>query len=178
MKKVFALILTLALVATLAVVSFAAEKTTLDADKTYETKDLIIDVTALTENRDAVYSVDVEWTDLTFKYTEGAENAWDPETHEYVIVGAQWTDTEASVKVTNHSNRPVNATVSVSDEEDGYAVTVNDLESDTKLLAAGEIGKPQQAANETFALDLVTDAVPTDGLVAAKVTVAFAEVND
>lgn len=58
-----------------------------------------------------LYSVDVIWTDVYFKYTAKGQ-AWNPGTHSYE--GSEdsfWADNSASVKITNHSNSEVKITV-------------------------------------------------------------------
>ncbi len=58
---------------------------------------------------EAVYSVDITWTDLTFNYSAG-EAQWDPEAHDYssdVISNAGWVDSSGSITVTNHSNAKI-----------------------------------------------------------------------
>ena len=70
-----------------------------------------------------VYSVDIAWTDMSFTYTGAGEGTWDPETHQYEGgTEASWTDSNASVTVTNHSNAAVKATASYQ-AETGYEST-------------------------------------------------------
>lgn len=54
---------------------------------------------------DAVYSVDVVWTDITFTYNAGSVQ-WNPEDHEYNSVdgAAGWSDSTGEIIVTNHSD--------------------------------------------------------------------------
>ena len=70
-----------------------------------------------------VYSVDIAWTDMNFTYTGAGEGTWNPETHQYEGgTEASWTDSNASVTVTNHSNAAVKATASYQ-AETGYEST-------------------------------------------------------
>ena len=59
-----------------------------------------------------VYAVDIEWESMEFEYTS-AGTTWDPEKHEYVTTTeASWTERGNGVTVTNHSNKPITATLS------------------------------------------------------------------
>ena len=75
-----------------------------------------------------VYSVDVVWTDVCFKYTPGSQT-WDPSTHTYITTGeSKWDDNSASVTVANHSNTSIGVKVDFeqSSPQNGSAtVTVN-----------------------------------------------------
>lgn len=119
MKKVFAILLAAALVATLSVVAFAD----LPAD---EEKTLTVDFADMTATS-TVYSVDVEWdSDLEFNYYAGQQGAWNPEDHDYATTTqAGWTDDEVAVVVTNHSNAAISAKLDVVDanEEDDVIFT-------------------------------------------------------
>ena len=123
MKKVFTLLLSLALIATLSVASFAATATSVPSS---EGKDLNVGYTAQTA-ASTVYSVDILWEDdLAFDYSAGTQGAWDPTQHDYAATsGAGWPDDTVAVTVTNHSNADVVVNLSVTDTnaEDGVTVT-------------------------------------------------------
>ncbi len=76
----------------------------------------------------AVYSVDILWTDIYFKYTAGNQT-WDPTTHTYIGSGkSNWIDNTASITITNHSNVSVGVKVAFeqSSPQNGSAtVAVN-----------------------------------------------------
>lgn len=75
-----------------------------------------------------VYSVDIVWTDVYFKY-DSASSVWNPNTHTYTTSGeSNWIDNSASVTVTNHSNTSVGVKVAFeqSSPQNGSAtVAVN-----------------------------------------------------
>lgn len=106
MKKIFALILTLALVFSLAAVPAYAADTTISG----ETRSATQEVTAKYDAGDAgtaVYSVTISWGSMDFDYTSGA---WNPSTHAY---NGNWDkDNDHTVTVTNHSNKAIIATLS------------------------------------------------------------------
>ncbi len=160
MKKVFALLLTLALIATLSVVAFAADVeglTTTEGSNT-ASENLTVTYTS-TVDETPVYSVDVSWTDMVVVYNAGALG-WNPESHEYDVVKADsWTDSTATITVTNHSNAKVNASVGVA--------AVSGVSFD--VTAAGEIDSAvetevAQAPSKVFTVtasgDLAANASP------------------
>ncbi len=115
MKKKLALVLTLAMVFSLAPLSAYADTITgLGGTATH-------DVTATYVAGSSggaggtVYSVDIVWGDMAFTYTEEA-GVWNPATHETTGAGGGiWkaTTTDGNkIKVTNHSNAAVTATFS------------------------------------------------------------------
>ena len=59
-----------------------------------------------------VYAVDIEWGSMEFEY-KSAGTTWDPDKHEYVTTTeASWTESGNDITVTNHSNKPITATLS------------------------------------------------------------------
>ena len=175
MKKAFALILTLALIATLTVASFAAVIPN-------ETKTATSDLTATYipgSEAATVYSVDVSWNgdNMVFEYFEGDQGAWNPETHEYEApTNARWTKDELIVTVTNHSNVAVDASISV-DDVGGDGVTVYADGEKTATLAAGVVGDFDNADSFEFSVKVM--GVPSKDLHEARLasaTVSFAPV--
>ena len=82
MKKVFALVLTIALIATLTVASFAAEY---DNVTSTDTKTLTV-IHNVGESSKPVYSVDVTWGDLELVYDAGTQT-WNPDLQAFVADG-------------------------------------------------------------------------------------------
>ncbi len=136
MKKIAALILTLALIATLSVASFAAV-TEIPGS---EGKDLGLNYAPVVPSAATVYSIDITWdSDLSFDYSAGNQGAWNPETHQYgAVSGADWTDDKVAVTVTNHSNAALVASIEIADAdgEDGVTVAA-DKDTDNLATAVG-----------------------------------------
>lgn len=120
MKKKTALVLTLAMVFSLAPLSAYADK--IDAVGGTATHD----VTATYVDGSSggaggtVYSVDITWGDMAFTYTAAA-GTWDPAKHTYTgAEGGVWTvdkDGGNTITVTNHSNTDVTAAFSYAAAE-------------------------------------------------------------
>ena len=109
MKKIFALILAVMMIATMSVTAFAAETVTTDGDKV----DITVNGTYTpSTGAGEKISVLVEWDAMTFTYTEGSAGTWNPETHSYDgTTNGGWSTDTATITVTNHSNVAVTATL-------------------------------------------------------------------
>lgn len=128
-----------------------------------------------------VYSVKVEWGEMSFTYKTTGEKTWDPVTHTYnVAEGDGWDATGNEVTVTNHSNRPVNVAFSFKKDTTTYkgeysgAMSVQD-----KQLAAGVENKPNEAESVTSALTLrgTLNAVETESTKLGEITVSLSAVT-
>lgn len=117
MKKLFAIILSVAMLATMSVTAFAAEGngTVNTAGGSQE-----IDITAKFiggVEEQTVYKVDIEWGSMEFTYTEPSAGTWNPETHRYEgrVYQGFWSHESDSNKITftNHSNAAVTVNLAV-----------------------------------------------------------------
>ncbi len=125
MKKTLALLLTLAMVLSLAIVPAAAATTTNNITTIGGTASHDVTATYKTSSSGStgggtVYSVDIAWGDMAFTYTAGSAGTWDPATHSVTGgTGGAWkADSEGGNKitVTNHSNAEVTATLTYTAE--------------------------------------------------------------
>ena len=147
MKKLIALVLTLFILASLAVPAFAYDgsgsltglgpgQSDISVSGKYE------------EGADAAptYSVEITWANMNFVYKVEGANIWNPETHEYsqenVIVG--W-EGEGSVLVVNHSNVPVDIGFAFAPTQEMTGLTGN-FTKDTFRLAEATPGSAQSEA--------------------------------
>ena len=112
MKKIFAIIISLALLSTASVTAFAASPITAkDGSDSAVVKGTYVagDASA------TVYSVDIAWGSMEFTYTDASKGTWNPDTHGYDgAKAATWScATDANkIEVTNHSNANVTAQLS------------------------------------------------------------------
>lgn len=107
-KKIFGVVIAVAICLCMTVVSFAAG--TEANDYTGDNSQADVNVT-INGNVIHVYSVEIEFTSTpTFTYSTGSK--WDPDNYQYKPNNdsATWTGSGA-VKVTNHSDLPVKYTV-------------------------------------------------------------------
>ncbi len=144
MKKLFAIIISVAMLATMSVTAFAA-----DGNGSVNTAggSQNIDITANFNQgveQAAVYKVDVEWGSMEFTYTEPSAGVWNPETHQYEgkVYQGFWSHEADSNKitVTNHSNAEVTVNFAVELPSGIYGNFTNvDNETITSLsLASAE----------------------------------------
>lgn len=140
MKKVISTALALAMTLSMSVGAFAADNSaTLTGGESSSSKDITVKATLQTSPAETeVYSVDVTWTDMTFTYTQPQNKVWNPATHSYTTTdngAGGWDKNEATVTVTNHSNKEVNVNVSYSAVDSCGVTGVIDVK--TKKLASG-----------------------------------------
>lgn len=116
MKKKLALVLTLAMVFSLAPLSAYANDTITGVGGTAscDVKATYVDGTSGGAGG-TVYSVVIDWGDMAFTYTKEA-GVWDPATHTTTGAnGGVWSVNNADgnkIKVTNHSNKEITANFS------------------------------------------------------------------
>lgn len=177
MKKLFtilALVLTVALCA-----SFAVSAETYTNLASIPAQDVTVDYVPATDDTDTVvYSVDVAWTDLEFTYSAGTEK-WDPTTHDYTTSknDADWTNTDGSITVTNHSNADVDVTVAYA-KAAGYNVKVDVTNAEFTLESAvGTAFDDADAETVTFAVDTAASTAPAADATVGTVTVTVTAAN-
>lgn len=155
MKKKTALVLTLAMVFSLAPLSAYADTITAGGTASH-------DVTA-TYRADSsggaggtVYSVDITWGDMAFTYTAEA-GIWDPTTHKTTDAeGGVWTvDKEGgnTITVTNHSNTGVTAAFSYA-AADGFGDISGSFDHDSLTLQTAVGTTVEAAPKATTSLSL------------------------
>ena len=156
MKKKTALVLTLAMVFSLAPLSAYAETissaggtASCDVKATYTT-----DTSGGTGG--TVYSVDIAWGDMAFTYTAAA-GVWDPKTHTTTSsTGGVWTvnNTDGDkITVTNHSNTAVTATINYTPAS-GYEGITGSFDKTSLDLATAVGTEVSNAPKATAALSL------------------------
>ena len=169
MKKFLSILALVLVVAMCASFAASADKITSVANgSNTATSDATLTYKAVVESQ-AVYSVDVAWTDLAFNYDAGTKT-WNPTTHADDVTGAGWLDTEGNLTVTNHSNKAVNVTVAFTTANNGDA-TVAVSDASFELLTAVNTAVDKAPAKT---VTLTASGVPTSSakLGTVKVTVA------
>lgn len=101
----------------------------------------------------ASYSVDLQWTDMTFTYTKEDTHIWDPLNHAYKTRSRTgWDRTRGTVTVTNHSNVDVRVTVSYTPL--GGMGVAGTLKNASGRLKAGTVGDYSGADSMTATLTI------------------------
>lgn len=157
MKKKTALVLTLAMVFSLAPLSAYADDTLTAVVRT-----ATHDVTATYVDGSSggaggtVYSVDITWGDMAFTYTAEA-GIWDPAKHAYTDAkGGAWTVDNKDgnkIKVTNHSNAEITASIDYTPAP-GYDSISGSFDKTSLVLATAVDTEVSNAPNDSAALTL------------------------
>ena len=146
MKKIIALAMVLTLCLCMAVPAFAAG--TVEADYKGESKNQDVNVT-IGGGIVHVYLVDIEFTTTpTFTYSSGS--VWNPEKYQYEPspTGGSWTG-QGTVKITNHSDLPVNYTVASENMVNTYGPLKIDVTGGTGTIDKCNAGDVRGSHNAT-----------------------------
>lgn len=183
MKKISAVILTLALFFMTSVTAFAANTiTAVSGSDSAEVKGTYNAGSAAA----TVYSVDITWGSMDFTYTDASTGTWNPATHQYDnISAAKWSCSEGAdkISVTNHSNAGI--TVQLGYEQGTGYNGISGSFSDnngiviTNLKLGSAVGtKPENAPSASAVLGLNGElsSDKTTATAIGKVTVTL--VND
>lgn len=168
MKKIVSAILALTLVSAASVTASALTVSPLE-DKDIDVNAKYVDGASTPE----VYSVDIEWGEMQFTYTESGTNVWNAATHQYTLNSdASWSESGNDVTVTNHSNDTVDVEFTYASLNEFAGVTGSfDVESDT--LDAGAVDGYDTADSVTtkLTLDGTIDSSETEFVKVGAITV-------
>ena len=174
MKKLFATLLAVAMLAYLSVTAFAAENT--GATPTEITVNGTYTPGAMADEK---ISVDIAWDAMDFTYTGASQGTWNPVTHTYDgATEGSWSDNTPAITVTNHSNVAINATLDFTPAVDGVVGTfteVSGTENDNILeLATAEGTTLENAPTATANFGISGAAIDADKTLGT-ITVAIAK---
>lgn len=135
MKKFLIIALTLAMLCSLFTVNAFADTIT-DTVKEGQSTDADVKI-QLGGSITHVYSVDIEFTGMTFVYGTGA--TWNPTTKAYDYTdNASWT--KGSIKITNNSDMPITYKATNEAVETAYGNITLEMTNSTKTIVKCEIG--------------------------------------
>lgn len=101
----------------------------------------------------ASYSVDLEWSDMTFTYTRENTLTWNAKDHSYKSRSSgKWDKTKGLITVTNHSNVDVQVTIQYIPLED--TGIIGTLRNGSRKLKAGKEGDYEGADSMTATLTI------------------------
>ena len=156
-KKLFAVALAAALICVMTIPAFAeAGSTTFNS----QTKTTSFDVTGTYEqggSSGTVYSVDITWGSMSFKYTDASDGTWDPSSHTYKDGSAgQWSCDEGAnvITVKNHSNAGVTVNFAYNPESTYSGITGTFSASASLSLENAEGTKVDNAPSGSVSLGL------------------------
>ena len=173
MKKIFAILLAVAMVATLSVTAFAE---TISTSTGSSSADVKAKYNASTP-ADA-YSVDVTWGAMEFDYNAAGQK-WDTESHKYVAdetAPAAWAVNNSSNTITleNNSSKAVNASFAFNADSSYSGITGEFTYNAQKLTSALTLEKP---AEDTDAKSYVVSFMPSGALASTHSSSAYAKIG-
>lgn len=132
MKKFLIIALTLAMLCSLFTVNAFAETVTTPGGSA--SSDVKIKLGGSVTHK---YSVDIEFTGMTFTYGSGA--TWNPSEKKYdYTANAAWS--EGSIKITNHSDMPITYEATNETEVTTYGTVKLNMANSTNTIVKCEIG--------------------------------------
>lgn len=151
MKKMIALIMTLAMLMGLSMTVFAANGVTssdsADVKATYNGTETTV-----------VYSVDISWEGLQFTYNGAFEGTWNPTQHKYEnATEAGWAEGRGVIKMLNHSNTAVTVKPFYSAKEE-YKSAYMVFDNDSIVVATADNGVEGAAGTAVEEQIIVTPA--------------------
>ena len=176
MKKLFAVLLAVAMLASMSVTAFAegtnegSNSTQITVNGTYASG---------TAGGETI-SADIAWEAMDFTYTGASQGAWNPATHTYDgATEGGWSDNTPAITVTNHSNVAVNATLGFTASVDGVigtfteaSGTANDKVLELATAEGTEVSAAPTATANSGTSGAAIDATQTLGTIT--VTIAKA----
>lgn len=179
MKKLFCLVLTVAMVLSMGIFAFAQEEMTPDGDLT---GNVGAEYTAGSEaeNYGTVYSVSIEWTNigtLEYKGANGGTYKWNPDKLQYELSGntdASWTDASVQIDVTNRSNIGIMVQAEYKDNNTGAKTSMKDwTDNKTEMTldsAAGDIEYTNTTTKGAVKTGAITGTVTATGTISKNET--------
>ena len=177
MKKKTALVLTLAMVFSLAPLSAYAETITTGGGIASHDVKATYRADSSGGAGGPVYSVDITWGDMAFTYTAEA-GIWDPSTHKTTDAeGGVWkvdNDGGNTITVTNHSNTGVTAAFSYAADTGFEGITGTFDNASLNLeTAVGTTGEAAPKATASLSLDGALGSTTADNTKIGTITVTL-----
>ena len=117
---------------------------------------------------------------MNFTYNTTGDKTWNPDTHTYnVDTNDSWTAEGNTVKVTNHSNLPVNVAFAFAKEPDVVGTYTGTMSTASDQLTAGVENAPDTAdyVESTLTLDGTLGVNNTKPTRLGTITVSLSEVQ-
>lgn len=177
MKKLIAILLAVALMATLSVTAFAANEHKGVSEGSHS-----IGVNGKYNDGDEAaptVSVDITWGAMEFTYSAGGKT-WHPESHTETTDNGTWTANGNNITVTNHSNVGITATFG-SNLNSGvkgkfYDANTNGNEVTTVTLNRAEVGSSLTSQQKTVYFNITEGTITGEGSLGT-ITVTIAKVS-
>ena len=177
MKKLFATLLAVAMLASVSVTAFAAETN----NGTQDTEITVNGTYTPGATTGEIISADIAWDAMDFTYTGASQGTWNPATHAYDgQTEGGWSDNTPAITVKNHSNVAINATLDFTPDVTGVigtfteaSGTANDKVLELATAEGTEVANAPTATANFGISGAAIDATQTLGTIT--VTIAKAE---
>lgn len=170
MKKLFTILLAVAMLASMSVTAFAADDTvTTDGGS----KDISVNAKYVDGvSTPDVISADIEWGAMEFTYSVGGVKVWDAQNHQYTVTDATggWSENGNTVKVTNHSNVDVKATFTYAPESGNTLTGAFTYDNSKTADSTGAVSLAAGVVGQVSAADYVTAALKLSGTPSSTMT--------
>lgn len=102
-----------------------------------------------------IYSININWGDMLFTYTEPSKGTWNPQTHDYdnPITGG-WSSNGNIIEITNHSNVDVTITLSYSSKTELDITPTATFSNEYFTLKTAEGTSVDNAPSKSVSLEL------------------------
>ena len=171
MKKLFATLLAVAMLASMSVTAFAAESstgTTNGGSKEISVNARYVDGVTTPD----VISADIEWGAMEFTYSVDGVNVWDAQNHQYTVTDTTsgWSENGNAVKVTNHSNVAVKATFTYVAESGSTLTGAFTYDNSKTADTTGAVSLAKGVEGQANAADYVTATLKLSGTPSSTMT--------
>lgn len=179
-KKVFSIFCAALLVCSMSVTAFAAEGPNAgntDIDSLNGNTEISVNIAATLVEEQPSYSVNVEWENMTFTYTDVAKT-WSTSTHTWSADAGDWNAATSDITVINHSSAAVDVAATYAaktsgefEEDTAYkGVTIGLEDFATKQLQAGDLDNIDGVDGDNMATaQLSVSGTPTENIADATV---------
>ena len=171
MKKLFATLLTVAMLASMSVTAFAADNDTVTTDG--GSKEISVNAKYVDgATTPGVISADIEWGAMEFTYSVGGVKVWDAQKHQYTVTNATngWSENGNTVKVTNHSNVDVKTTFTYAAESGNTLTGAFTYDNSKTADSTGAVSLAKGVEGQVSTADYVTAALKLSGTPSSTMT--------
>lgn len=161
MKRFVTILLAVVLLANMGLISYADEITNVGGNEVFTISGKYIPG----DKPSTVYSVNVSWPDMNFKYDVIDARTWIPETHSYSgrcqLKPSAGESAHRSVTVKNNSNSAVDVTVDLQEATppiSGIKLVLNNSNSISSKTTLSDASKGEYGTEETFDVYVLPDS--------------------
>ena len=177
MKKLFAIVLAVAMIAAMAIAVSAEDPITTLGSKTGTFSDVTVTTTYAARTDVHAYKVTLTYANLAFEYGAGSRT-WNAETMTWGgDAGAAWGKNSGTITITNQSSEDITATFTMNDTaNDGVDMAMTGLNNENKVVVGNALptGEATKGTAKTATVTVTAEGTPTAPGTLATITVSIA----